>query len=178
MRDENILDAKVEESGNFWSKVIVKDNPHAWDIIPIVLYSAITIYITLTIIIQKEIDFFTSTYSMMTFLFLMFYHRSMRKIKIYAICILVSILHLWLYYQGWIHFGKEMTELELGPLKFTLATLLLYQVCRIVNLKVMGFEFELLLRGFEINRKKTILDYAFTGLFFIIIFKVWDILPF
>ena len=170
MNSKDILDSELAKRKEDIPLLINTDNPNIREISHIIVYLLLTVYISYVCLNREEGGMVVSLYSLFTtFLLYGFYDKPLRKIKVYLIWVIISIFHFWLYYRCSSFWSEEIILLNsLDSLKYTIVILVYYQICRVINIKLKGYEFIVPLRGKSETRKATFLDHFFLGLFFII----------
>lgn len=116
------------------------DKPSKWDLITILLYFGLTVFIFLTNISAKKDWVFA--YSFGTHLFIYFFnYKSLRKLNIWLIWVLFSLVHLYLYHE---FVNDQELQMFRGPaahgLQFTWLLLILFQLLRFISAKIQNQE--------------------------------------
>lgn len=146
-----------------------------WDKVIIISYVALTgilAYFFLNVNSDSSNRSLLSAYTLGTQLFLYFiYYGSLRNLSVYFVWLLLSIGHLYLYYQ----LKDEASLLNLRGhaatgLRNTVILLLLFQLLRFISIKIQGQELVSPAKGgkrdFFDERNLTVIDYILFAVYF------------
>ena len=154
---------------------IRKESLNNWDIWSIVVYAIITIGVFyIGINIQQGFIWLISIYSFGTPMFLyIFNYRSLRKIYVFLIWFLISLIQIWLYSilhdnPAWVTpIGNHWAD----GLQLNWIVLIYYQLARFIHLKIKKNELVSACYGSNYDlhddRKIDYLDYIFFAIFII-----------
>ena len=123
------------------SQIIKWDNLEKWDYLSVGIYLLITFFVINPELINYSTTF-TFFYSCGTILFLYFFnYKSLRKIKVFTIWLIISLLHLYIYYKLGDNPNLQMYRgSSLGYLKTTWVALLIFQIFRVISLLIFKIE--------------------------------------
>ncbi|PTB97273.1 hypothetical protein C9994_03600 [Marivirga lumbricoides] len=151
------------------------EKPSKWDLVTILLYIALTAFIYLTNIPSK-VDWLFG-YSFGTHLFLYFFnYKSLRKLNIWLIWIIFSLIHIYLYRE---YVDISSLQMFRGPaahgLQFTWLLLILFQVLRLLSIKIQNRELVAPAKSrtdIWDNRKVTLVDFILFVIYFTIMLSL------
>jgi len=121
-------------------RIFYFDKPSKWDLITLFIYLGLTVFIFFSDISAKKDLVFA--YSFGTHLFIYFFnYKSLRKLNIWLIWFLISLVHLYLY-RAFVN-APEL-QMFRGPaahgLQFTWLLLILFQLLRFTSAKIQNQE--------------------------------------
>ena len=158
------------------NKIINYDKFNNWDYATITIYFLVTIIVLFTSFYEYDswrINIYMYAFSTPLFLYILNY-KSLRKIYVYLIWLIFSLLHLWIYFKLKEKYNSD-TEIVYYTqrLCYTSVFLLYFQIARVIHIKIKNIELVAPSWGGSYDiydmRKIKFLDY----IFFVIFMVTW-----